>query len=171
MSCSTRLSRLSFEEAKKWYAIYGAQDNVGFLVGPGWRSMPLVSREAVYRWMIRWIKNSRVNFHEQPVRLYTENELRVTPSGNVEEEAGSRKHYQLLVADFHAKQHRGTIPELTAKLRDFRIPTDGSAPGNGGPAGHVDGSNQLDAPNCCSRAALSISVRARRLYRSGQRTE
>jgi hypothetical protein len=90
--------------------------------------MPLVSREAVYEWMIRWLKDGQGDFHEQPVKMYTNHELLVTASGNVENEAGSRKLYQLLLADFHARERQGTIPELFDELRNLKIPTDGSAP-------------------------------------------
>jgi dienelactone hydrolase len=120
--------QLVYQEAKNWYSLYGAQDKVGFLVGPGWHGMPLVSREAVYQWMIRWLKNGQGDFREQSVKMFSNHELQVTPSGNVEDEAGSRKLYQLLQADFHAKQHPGSIPALMTKLRDLGIPTDGSAP-------------------------------------------
>ncbi len=120
--------RLVYEEARKWDALYEAQDKVGFLVGPGWHGMPLVSREAVYEWMIRWLKDGQGDFHEQPVKMYTNHELLVTASGNVENEAGSRKLYQLLLADFHARERQGTIPELFDELRNLKIPTDGSAP-------------------------------------------
>jgi cephalosporin-C deacetylase-like acetyl esterase len=120
--------QLVYEEAKKWYAIYGAQDKVGFLVGPGWHGMPLVSREAVYEWMIRYLKSGQGDFHEQPVTMYTNDQLLVTPSGNVNNEPGSRKLYQFLSADLHAKQHPGTTAELMTELRDLKIPTDGSAP-------------------------------------------
>jgi hypothetical protein len=120
--------QLVYDEARKWYAIYKAPDNVGILVGPGSHGMPLVSREAVYQWMIRWLKNGQGDFHEQPVKMYSNHELLVTTSGHVEDEAGSRKLYQLLLADFHARERQGTIPELLAELRNLKIPTDGSAP-------------------------------------------
>src|SRR5205807_7769463 len=41
---------------------------------------------------------------------------------------GSRKLYQLILDDFHAKKREGTIPELQAELRRLGIPSDGSAP-------------------------------------------
>lgn len=119
---------LVYEEARKWYAIYRAQDKVGFLMGPGWHSMPLVSREAIYEWMIRWLKNGQGDSHELPVKMYTNDDLKVTKSGHVEDEPGSRKLYQLLLADFHAREQKRTIPELLAELRNLKIPTDGSAP-------------------------------------------
>jgi cephalosporin-C deacetylase-like acetyl esterase len=120
--------QLVYEEARKWYALYHAEDKVGFLLGPGSHGMPLVSREAVYQWMIRWLKNGRGDFHEQPVKMYTNHELQVTTSGNVEDEPGSRKLYQLLAADLRNRERPGTIPDLSAELRNLKIPTDGSAP-------------------------------------------
>ena len=120
--------RLVYDEARQWYAIYGAQDNVGFLTGPGSHGMPLVSREAVYEWMIRWLKNGQGDFHEQPVKMYTSDELRVTASGNVENEPGSRKLHEILQARLQAGQRKRTIPDLGGALRDLKIPSDGSAP-------------------------------------------
>jgi dienelactone hydrolase len=121
-------ARLVYEEARNWYAIYGAQERVGFLVGPGPHGMPLVSREAVYQWMIRYLKNGQGDFHEQPVKLYPNRELQVTASGRVEDEPGSRKLYQLIRDDYLAKEQQGIIPELLAELHNLKIPTDGSAP-------------------------------------------
>lgn len=119
---------LVYEEARKWYELYGAQKNIGFMVGPGSHGMPLVSREAVYEWMIRWLKNGDGDSHEQPVKMLPNHDLQVTPTGNVEDESGSRKLYQILLAEFHARQQKRTIPELIADLQQLKIPTDGSAP-------------------------------------------
>jgi dienelactone hydrolase len=120
--------RLVYDEARNWYAIYGAQDKVGFMVGPGSHGMPLVAREAVYEWMIRYLKNGQGDFHEQPVEMYTNHQLLVTASGNVENEPGGRKLYQVLRADFESRKQPGTVSELLAKLRQLRIPTDRTAP-------------------------------------------
>ena len=120
--------KLVYDEARKWYSIYGAEDKVGFLVGPGLHGMPLLSREAVYEWMIRWLKNGQGDSHEQPVKMYTNSELQVTRTGNVENEAGSRKLHQILSADLCAKERPGTIPELLTKLRELGIPSEGTAP-------------------------------------------
>src|SRR5881628_1794740 len=121
-------ARLVYEEARHWYGIYGAEDKLAFFVGPGPHGTPLASREAVYQWMIRWLKDGQGDFHEQPVHLYTNFELLVTPTGRVEDIPGSRKLYQLTLDDFHAKKQQGTIPELQAELRRLEIPSDGSSP-------------------------------------------
>jgi len=120
--------RLVYAEARNWYALYGAQDKVGFMVGPGSHGMPLVAREAVYQWMIRYLKNGQGDDHEQPVKMYTNHQLLVTATGNVENEPGSRKLYQILRADFEARKQPGTVPEMLAKLRELKIPTDHTAP-------------------------------------------
>ena len=121
-------ARIVYEEARHWYRIYGAEDKISFFVGPGPHGTPLVSREALYQWMIRWLKDGQGDFHEQPVHLYTNFELLVTPTGHVDDIPGSRKVYQLILDDFHAKMRQGTIPELQAELRRLGIPSDGASP-------------------------------------------
>ena len=121
-------ARLVYEETKRWYNLYGAEDKIGIFVGPGPHGTPLVSREAVYQWMIRWLKDGHGDFHEQPVKTYNNYELLVTRTGRVEDEPGSRKLYQLILDDYQAKRHKGTTTELVSKLRSLNIPTDGSAP-------------------------------------------
>ena len=121
-------ARLVCEEARHWYGIYGAEDKIAFFVGPGPHGTPLVSREALYQWMIRWLKDGQGDFHEQPVHLYNNFELRVTPTGHVDDIPGSRKVYQLILDDFHSKQRQGTIAELQAELARLKIPSDGASP-------------------------------------------
>ena len=121
-------ARMVYEEARHWYSIYGAEDKIGFFVGPGPHGTPLVSREAVYQWMIRWLKDGQGDYHEQPVHLYNNFELLVTPTGHVDDVPGSRKVYQLILDDFHAKEHQGTIADLQAELRRLEIPTEGGSP-------------------------------------------
>ena len=120
--------RMVYDEARRWYSLYHAEENLGYLMGPGSHGLPLVSREAIYQWMIRWLKNGQGDAHEQPVRMYSNHELQVTSSGNVENEPGNRKLYQILLADLHSRETLKTIPELTAELKDLKISTDRSAP-------------------------------------------
>jgi dienelactone hydrolase len=121
-------ARLVYDEARRWFALYGAEDKVGLFVGPGPHGVPRVSREAIYQWMICWLKNGQGDFHEEPVKLYTSHELQVTAGGHVEDEPGSRKVYQLIRDDFHARLKQEGSPELLAELRRLTIPTDGSEP-------------------------------------------
>ncbi len=121
-------ARLVYEEARRWFGLYGAADKLRFFIGPGPHGTPLETREAIYKWMIRCLKDGKGDFHEQPVKMYTNPELLVTTSGHVEDEPGSRKLYQLILDEFHAKKGQGTIPELLAELRRLNIPSDGAPP-------------------------------------------
>jgi dienelactone hydrolase len=121
-------ARMVYEEARRWYRVYGAEDKVAIFVGPGGHGTPLVSREAVYQWLIRWLKDGHGDYHEQPVKIYNNYELLVTKTGRVEDEPGSRKLYQLILDDYAAKKRKGTTEELLARLRSLGIPTTGTPP-------------------------------------------
>src|ERR1700730_15110047 len=94
--------------------------------------------------MIRWLKDEKGDFHEQPVKLYSNFELLVTPTGRVEDEHGSRKVYQLIQDDYHARKKQGTVSELQAELRRLKIPSEGSPPAvkvsdeSSGPEGRIE---------------------------------
>jgi dienelactone hydrolase len=119
-------AKLVYEEARRWFGFYGAADKLRFFVGPGPHGTPLETREAIYEWMIRWLKDGKGNVHEQAVKLYTNAELLVTASGHVDDEPGSRKLYQLISDEFRARQRQGSIPELLAELCRLKIPSDGA---------------------------------------------
>jgi hypothetical protein len=121
-------ARLVYEEARRWFGLYGAEDKLKFFIGRGPHGTPLETREAIYEWMIRWLKDGKGDFHEQPVKPHPTYELLVTASGNVENEPRSRKVYQLILDEFRARKQQGTIPELLAELRRLNIPSDGKPP-------------------------------------------
>jgi hypothetical protein len=78
--------------------------------------------------MIDWLKGGSGDFHEQPAKLYTNQELQVTRSGNVSDEPGSRRLYQLILDELHRKKRPGTISELLAELRRLGVPSEGPPP-------------------------------------------
>jgi len=121
-------ARLVYEETQRWYSLYGAEDKVRLFVGSGPHGTPLESREAIYEWMIRWLRGGKGDFHEQPVKLFSNHELLVTQSGHVEYERGSRKLYQLILEDFRTNAKQGSLSELQAELRRLQIPSTGVSP-------------------------------------------
>ncbi len=121
-------ARLVYEEARRWFRLYGAEDKLRFFIGGGPHGTPLETREAVYEWMIRWLKDGKGALHEEPVEIYTNHELLVTRSGHVDDEPGSRKLYQLILDGYRARQHPGTTLELLAELRRLNVSSDGGAP-------------------------------------------
>src|SRR5262249_30470657 len=78
--------------------------------------------------MIRWLAGGKGDPRDQPVKLYTNLELNVTGSGNVDGEPGSRKLYQIIAEEFRARKEKRGIPELLAKLRRLGVPAKGPAP-------------------------------------------
>ena len=121
-------AKLVYDEARRWYGLYGAEERVGLFIGPGPHGTPLASREAIYRWLIRWLNNGNGDAREQAVHLFANHDLLVTKTGHVDDEAGSRKLHELISHDFHRKQKPGSMAELQSELRHWNIPTDGSAP-------------------------------------------
>jgi cephalosporin-C deacetylase-like acetyl esterase len=121
-------AKLVYDEARRWFSLHGAEDKLRFFVGPGPHGTPLETREEIYKWMIRWLKDGQGDFHEQPVNLYSNDELLVTPTGHVDDEPGSRKIYQLNLDEFRARKRQGTVPELVAELHRLKVPSEGGAP-------------------------------------------
>ena len=73
-----------FDEAQGWYKLFDASDRVKWVVGPGGHGTPLVVREAIYDWMIRWLAKGSGSPREEAVTLLPDHQLWVTPTGQVE---------------------------------------------------------------------------------------
>ncbi len=121
-------ARPVYEEARRWYSLYGAEDKIRFFVGKGPHGTPKESREAIYAWMIRWLKDGEGDPADQPVHLYTNYELRVTQSGHVDNEPRSRKLYQVILDEFRAHREPRGVPALLAELQRLGIPSMGIVP-------------------------------------------
>jgi cephalosporin-C deacetylase-like acetyl esterase len=132
-------AKMMYDEARRFYRLYGAEDKIAFFVGPGPHGTPTVSREALYRWLIKWLNDGKGDSHDVPVKVYNNHELLVTKTGHVDDEPGSRKTYQLILDSLAAKKKPGTGAELVAELRHLGIATDGSAP----PVKELDGGGHI----------------------------
>jgi cephalosporin-C deacetylase-like acetyl esterase len=121
-------ARPVYTEAKRWYELYGAGERIQFFVGTGPHGTPVDSREAIYRFLTKWLKGGRGETRDQPVKLYTNLELQVTASGNVDGEPGSRKGYQVILDEFRARKQPRGVAELVAELRRLGVPSQGPAP-------------------------------------------
>ena len=104
-------ARIVYEEARRWYGIYGQPGRIKWVVGPGGHGTPLMVREALYDWMIRWLKDGEGDAKEASVELVSNLELRVTPNGQVE---GSRDIFEHIR---ETPRRPGTQAELLAQLR------------------------------------------------------
>jgi hypothetical protein len=111
-------ARQILEEARRWYHIYGAEEKVQWILGPGEHGTPPVLREAIYAWMIRWLKDGKGDAHEEEVEILPSHTLFATESGQVAEE-GSRDIWQIIRERFQARKRQGTLEELQAELRQL----------------------------------------------------
>ena len=108
-------ARQVVEESRRWYHIYGAEEKVQWILGPGEHGTPQVVREAMYAWMIRWLKDGNGDPREEEVEILPAHVLLVTRSGQVSEE-GSRDIWQVISDRFRARKSDGSSEELRAEL-------------------------------------------------------
>jgi cephalosporin-C deacetylase-like acetyl esterase len=120
-------AKLVYDEARRWYQLYRAEDSVQFFVGPGPHGTPRESREAIYQWMTRWLKGGQGDTRDQDVKNYTSFDLQATRTGQVRDEPAAREVYHLVKDEVRAKRHPGTLTELAAELRRLEIPTGGAS--------------------------------------------
>jgi dienelactone hydrolase len=105
-------ARQVFEEAQRWYKLYGAEDRIKWIVGPGGHGTPLVVREAIYDWMIHWLSHGAGDAHEEAVALLPDHELWVTPAGQVE----GRELYEVIR---DTPRGKASVGELDRFIRDL----------------------------------------------------
>ncbi len=117
-----------YDEVRHFYKLYNAEEKVRFAVGPGPHGTPRESREEIYRWMNRWLKNEQASSADEEVHLYTNHELKVTASGNVDGEPQSRKLYQVIHEEYKATRQPKSTADLKAKLNTLNIAHTGPAP-------------------------------------------
>lgn len=109
-------ARPVFEEARRWYRIFDAEDRVKWMVGPGGHGTPKPVREAIYEWFIRWIGDSKdTSPREDDVTLRPDHELRVGRTGQVWADFASRELYQVIRE--HLRQH--VLDPPVPKLREL----------------------------------------------------
>jgi hypothetical protein len=103
-------ARVVYEESREWYRMLGAEEKIRWVLGPGPHGTPVEVREAIYEWMIRWLKDGKGSAKEQDVEIHPEHALWSTKYGQVALE-GSRDLYEYI-------RDRKTSPaDLSAYLR------------------------------------------------------
>ena len=105
-------ARQVFEEAQRWYKLHDVPERVTWIVGPGGHGTPLQVREAIYEWMLRWLRDGRGSAREEELTLVPDHELLVTRNGQVD----GRELYQI-IAD--TPRQEGTTGELAGFVRDL----------------------------------------------------
>ncbi len=116
-------AKQAYEEARRWYGIYGAEEKIRWVVGPGGHGTPLEVREGIYEWMIRWLKKGQGDAKEEQIEMLPNHMLLATQTGQVD----GREIYQAIQDDFEARKSPGTRQQLLTELRKWSG-TPGKAP-------------------------------------------
>lgn len=108
-------ARAVYQEASDWYSIYGAKEKIAWVIGPGGHGTPIEDREAIYGWMIRWLKDGRGSAKEERVEMTPPFELWATESGQVD----GRDVYEIIREEFRRKQLPRKPEEAVAEIRKW----------------------------------------------------
>ena len=115
-------ARQTYEEAKRFYAVFGAEDRVQWFVGPGGHGVPPVSREALFAFFIKWLKNGQGDPKDDPVPLDAPDDILVTATGQVADSLGGETVYTLNKArakEMIAPRQNVPVPRLIADIREL----------------------------------------------------
>jgi hypothetical protein len=101
-----------FEEAQRWYKLYGMAERIKWVVGPGGHGTPLIVREAIYDWMIRWLKDGEGSSREESIDVVPDHELLVAEGGHTPGE-------ELYEVIRRAPRQKASAQELSSFVRDL----------------------------------------------------
>jgi len=128
-------ARQFYEETKRWYRLYAAEDRLQWHVGPGGHGTPQPSREAIYAWFDKWLKNGPGWAEEPVMKLPSPDSLLVTPTGQVADSLGGETVFTLnrrRAADLIAPRQPRDAAQLAAAVRELALV--GVQPGGAPPA-------------------------------------
>jgi hypothetical protein len=115
-------ARQTYEEVRKWYRLYGAEDRIAWHIGPGPHGTPQPSREAIYGWFITWLRNGVGDGAEPAAKPESADSLLVTPTGQVNDSLRSETVFTLnrkRAADWcGASRRRSPPPRKSAGSRE-----------------------------------------------------
>jgi hypothetical protein len=121
-------ARIAFEEARGWYELFGVQDRIRWVVGPGPHGTPREVREGVYEWMIRHLKDGKGSAAEEDLALIPDMLLRVTETGNVSPELGSGDLVEIISESATRRKRLGSIEGLRSEIQRISTETEPALP-------------------------------------------
>jgi cephalosporin-C deacetylase-like acetyl esterase len=119
-------ARQTYQEAKRFYALFGAEDNVQWFVGPGGHGVPPVSREALFAFFIKWLKNGQGDPKDQPVPLDPADDILVTETGQVADSLAGETVYTLnkkRAKEMIPPRQNESVSKLVADIRQLTAMT------------------------------------------------
>jgi hypothetical protein len=141
-------AKVVYEEARRWYSLFGAEDKIKWVLGPGGHGTPPMVREAIYEWMMKWL-NVPGSSKDEQVTLYPTHQLWAMPDGQVS--GSSRDIYEVIRESLQANQKTTSPEALKAYLQDLVY-----QPEDMSPALHF----RYQGPPQAARAAVLVQSQA-----------
>ncbi len=89
-------ARRTYEEGRQAYTRWGAADRLGWFTGPGGHGMRADTRAAIYAFFRHWLKGAPAGpAPEPPHRIELDEDLQVTPTGQVSTSLGGESASEL----------------------------------------------------------------------------
>ncbi len=110
-------ARYAYQESLDWFRLFGAEDKIRWVVGPGGHGTPIEVREGIYQWMIRWLKDGKGDFREEPIEMVPDFDLLATESGHVD----GAEMYQIILEGLRQRSKPATTSELVAELKKLSV--------------------------------------------------
>ena len=119
-------AKKSYEEAARFYTIYGAEDRLQFLTGPGGHGNLIPIAPAIMSFFTKNLKGSDAPATFTPLRLEHREDLQCTPTGQLSTSLGgetvysiNRKRAEGLIAPQKALANKADLGPLQTRMRDY----------------------------------------------------
>lgn len=110
-------AKIVHEGGKSFYQLFDAASNVKWVVGPGGHGTPIEVREALYSWFHQWLRPGQGPPQEDPaIKMFTNEELVVTPHGQVATDLQSRDLVEILRERRRENARTGDLAAEVQKL-------------------------------------------------------
>lgn len=94
-------ARKTYEEARRIYSLFGAEDRISWFKEPGTHGTPKANRESMYAWMKHWLKGDPAGPAPEPeLHSELEEDLECTPTGQVATSLGGETASSLNIKQF-----------------------------------------------------------------------
>lgn len=103
-------AKIVVDEAKQFYRVFDQEDRVKWVVGPGGHGTPLVVREAIYEWMIRWLKDGKGEARELELPMLGVSDLCAYPTCL----APGRGLSEVIAESWQGRRKKGDVRKMIA---------------------------------------------------------
>jgi hypothetical protein len=110
-------ARRAYQDAQRFYSIFGAGDKIGQVVGPGGHGTPKEVREEIYAFFLKYLGDLAVSALEQPADLFGDLDYQVTKTGQVADSLRSRELSAVIASEAESRLKAGSIADLRMEIR------------------------------------------------------